>query len=116
MIKGIKFVSIPVSDQQRALDFYTNKLGFTVFTDQPFGEQRWIELGIPGSATRVALFTPDAHKDRIGTFAGISFVADDVELTYEQLSAKGVEFKGPPKKEQWGTFAIFVDCDGNQFV
>ena len=47
MIKGIKFVGVPVSDQQRALDFYTEKLGFRVITDQPFNDsQRWIELGI----------------------------------------------------------------------
>ena len=48
MIKQIKFVSIPVADQNRALDFYTDKLGFTIITDQPFDEkQRWIELRIP---------------------------------------------------------------------
>ena len=45
MIKCIKFVSIPVRDQDAALEFYTRKLGFTVFTDQPFNDkQRWIEL------------------------------------------------------------------------
>jgi catechol 2,3-dioxygenase-like lactoylglutathione lyase family enzyme len=47
MIKQIKFISIPVADQNRALDFYTEKLGFTIITDQPFDEkQRWIELRI----------------------------------------------------------------------
>ncbi|HET8547013.1 MAG TPA: VOC family protein [Bryobacteraceae bacterium] len=44
-------------DQQRAFDFYTQKLGFTIVTDQPFNDkQRWIELGIPGAQTRVVLF------------------------------------------------------------
>ncbi|MEY2526674.1 MAG: hypothetical protein QOE73_1445, partial [Verrucomicrobiota bacterium] len=44
MIKQIKFVSVPVADQDRALDFYTEKLGFTIITDQPFDDkQRWIE-------------------------------------------------------------------------
>ena len=48
MIKQIKFVSIPVADQNRALDFYTEKLGFTIITDQPFDDkQRWIELRVP---------------------------------------------------------------------
>ena len=48
MIKQVKFVSIPVEDQDRALDFYTEKLGFTIITDQPFDEkQRWIELRVP---------------------------------------------------------------------
>jgi len=52
MIKQIKFVSIPVADQNRALDFYTDKLGFTIITDQPFDEkQRWIELHVPKAET-----------------------------------------------------------------
>ena len=58
MIKQIKFVSIPVADQNRALDFYTEKLGFTIITDQPFDDkQRWIELRVPKAETRVVLFT-----------------------------------------------------------
>ncbi len=117
MIKSIKFTSIPVRDQDVALSFYTEKLGFSVFTDQHFnGKQRWIELSIPGAQTGVVLFTPDGHEDRIGKFTGISFLADDVQGTYEQLSAKGVEFVMPPKSESWGTSAIFKDPDGNQFV
>jgi predicted enzyme related to lactoylglutathione lyase len=117
MIKGVKFVSIPVRDQDKALEFYTQKLGFTIFTDQPFNEkQRWIELAIPSAQTGVVLFTPDGHEDRIGSFSGISLLADDVQTTYEQLAAKGVEFVMPPKKEEWGTSAIFKDVDGNQFV
>src|SRR5262245_33718344 len=52
MIKGIKFVGIPVRDQDKALEFYTKKLGFTVHTDQPFNDdQRWIELKAPGGET-----------------------------------------------------------------
>jgi catechol 2,3-dioxygenase-like lactoylglutathione lyase family enzyme len=117
MIKGIKFASIPVTDQDRALAFYTEKLGFAVATDAPFNDtQRWIELRIPGAETRVVLFTPDGHEDRIGTFSSISFVADDVVRTYEELSARGVEFSGPPQTADWGSFAIFKDPDGNSFV
>ena len=117
MIKSMKFASIPVRDQDKALEFYTKKLGFTVFTDQFFnGKQRWIELSIPGAKTGVTLFTPDGQEDRIGTFGGISFECDDVQKTYEDLAAKGVEFTKPPKTEQWGTSAVFKDCDGNQFV
>ena len=63
MIKQIKFVSIPVRDQNRALDFYTDKLGFTIITDQPFDEkQHWIELRIPKAETRVVLFTPGGRR------------------------------------------------------
>src|SRR5215510_6787606 len=105
MIKAIKFASVPVRDQQRALEFYTQKLGFKVATDQPFdGKQRWIELRIPGAETEVVLFTPPGYEDRIGTFAAISFVADNVEQTYNELAQRWVEFGQPPKKEQWGNF------------
>jgi Glyoxalase/Bleomycin resistance protein/Dioxygenase superfamily len=66
MIKQIKFVSIPIADQNRALDFYTDKLGFTIITDQPFDEkQRWIELRIPKVETRVVLFTPEGDEKRL---------------------------------------------------
>ena len=60
MIRGIKFASVPVTDQNRALAFYTEKLGFRLLTDQPFNDdQRWIELGIPGADTRIVLFRSD---------------------------------------------------------
>ena len=41
---------------------------------------------------------------------------DDVQRTYDELSARGVEFKGPPTRQSWGTFVIMLDPDGNQFV
>jgi catechol 2,3-dioxygenase-like lactoylglutathione lyase family enzyme len=117
MIKAMKFVSIPVRDQQKALEFYTTKLGFRIITDQPFNdEQRWIELGVGRSGTGVTLFTPSGHEDRIGTFTGISFVADDVKATWRELAAKGVVFIKEPQEADWGTSAIFADPDGNQFV
>jgi predicted enzyme related to lactoylglutathione lyase len=116
MIRGIKFASIPVRDQDRALAFYTEKLGFNILTDQPFGEQRWIELAIPGADTGVVLFTPDEHKSHIGTFSHISFWCDNIEKTYQQLLQRGVEFGGPPQKMEWGTFVTLKDPDGNQFV
>ncbi len=116
MITQLKFVGIPTRDQDRALAFYTEKLGFKVATDQPMGPQRWIELRIANSATRVVLFTPDGHESRIGTFFNGSFACDDVEATYRQLSARGVEFEAPPTAQPWGTFAKFRDPDGNTFV
>jgi predicted enzyme related to lactoylglutathione lyase len=117
MIKAVKFASVPVKNQDKALAFYTEKLGFGILTDQPMGEgMRWIELKIPGAQTGIVLFTPPGHEDRIGTFTGLSFHCDDVEKTHAELVAKGVEFVQPPKKESWGTSAIFKDPDGNAFV
>ena len=117
MIKGIKLVSIPTNDQDRALKFWTQQMGFVVHTDQPFdGNQRWIELRIASSDAHLVLFTTDDSKSQIGKFSAVSFYCDNVEKTYEELSVKGVEFLGPPKKAAWGTAAIFKDLDGNRFV
>ncbi len=117
MIKNVDLVTIPVADQQRALAFYTEKLGFSIFTNQDFSEkQRWIELKIGGAQTRVVLFTPDEHAARVGGFTGVTFNCDDLERTYAELRERGVEFATPPRKEPWGTMAILVDSEGNQFV
>jgi len=117
MIKGIKFVSIPVSDQDRALVFYTEKLGFRIVTDQQFDQtQRWIELEIPGADTGVVLFTPKGHEGRIGGFSAVSFHCDNLQRTWEELTARGVVFDAPPKKEPWGYYVMLRDPDGNQFV
>ena len=117
MIKTIKFVGVPVRDQDRALDFYTKKLGFAIATDQPFNDQqRWIELSIPGAQTGLVLFTPEGHESRIGEFQSISFVADNIQKTYDELVSRGVEFTGPPTTADWGSSAIFMDPDGNKFV
>jgi catechol 2,3-dioxygenase-like lactoylglutathione lyase family enzyme len=89
MIRGIKFACVPTRDQDRALKFYTEKLGFRVMTDQPFGAQRWIELGIPGAESQVVLFTPEGQEDRIGGFQPLAFWTDDVFAT-----ATGVEGEG----------------------
>jgi catechol 2,3-dioxygenase-like lactoylglutathione lyase family enzyme len=116
MIKGVKFASIPVTDQDRALAFYTEKLGLRLLTDQPFSDDlRWIELGIPGADTRVVLFNlGDALKP--GGQMNITFWADDVEATARELKSKGVQFVMEPKREDWGTAAAFKDVDGNTFV
>jgi predicted enzyme related to lactoylglutathione lyase len=117
MIKQIKFVSIPVADQNRALDFYTEKLGFTIITDQPFDEkQRWIELRVPKAETRVVLFTSEGDEKRIGTFMNVSYACNDIDKTYDELKTRGVEFTSRPKKEPWGSYATFKDSEGNSFV
>jgi predicted enzyme related to lactoylglutathione lyase len=117
MIRKLKFVSIPVRDQDRALDFYVNKLGFTLVTDQPMGPgQRWVEVRPPKGEAGVALFTPPGHENRVGTFTGISMECDDVQKTYDELKARGVEFEKPPKTESWGVAAIMRDSEGNQIV
>ena len=116
MITRLKFVSIPTRDQERALKFWTEQMGFEIATDQPLGEQRWIELKIPRGETGIVLWTQEGQEDRIGTFFNGSFSCDDIEFSYRQLSERGVEFVHAPKKQPWGHYAIFKDPDGNQFV
>jgi len=116
MIRGVKFASIPVADQDQAIAFYTEKLGFRLLTDAPFdGKQRWVELGIPSAETRVVLFRTD-QGPQPGGFMNVTFWAEDVEATAAELAARGVEFVSPATKAPWGTFAIFKDCEGNRFV
>jgi catechol 2,3-dioxygenase-like lactoylglutathione lyase family enzyme len=75
MVRGTKFVGIPVRDQDVSLKFYTQALGLKVVTDQPFTDtQRWIELLIPGAETGVALYTPEGHPRRIGEFQSVAFL------------------------------------------
>ena len=117
MIRGIKFIGVPVTDQDRALKFWTEAVGMKVATDQPFNEkQRWIELKIPGADTGISLFTPEGHEGRIGQFQSISFWCDDVFATADAMKRKGTVFAQEPKKEHWGTSAVFKDADGNTYV
>jgi catechol 2,3-dioxygenase-like lactoylglutathione lyase family enzyme len=113
MIRGVKFVSIPVADQDRALAFYTNVLGFRLLTDQPFSDkQRWLELGIPGADTRVVLFQ-FGETLKPGGLLNLALWSDDVDATARELKAKGVEFVMEPKKMPYGTTSVFKDIDGN---
>src|SRR3954453_18350292 len=107
MITHLKFMSIPVADQERALKFYTEKLGFKVATDQAMGpDRRWIELRIGTAQTRIVLFTMDGEEPRIGSRMNCPIACDDGESTYRQLSERGVEFEAPPQKQLWGSYCI----------
>ena len=117
MIRGIKFASIPTRNQDRALAFWTDRMGFVVATDQSFDDtQRWIELRIPGAETRLVLFTPAGHEERVGGFQSVAFWTDDIDATYDELQLQGVETLGPPRKEEWGSSLTFKDVEGNTFV
>src|ERR1700743_2318677 len=86
MITHLQFMSRPVVDQDRALKFYTNKLGFKVATDQEMGPgRRWIELRIGKAETRVVLFTMDGEEGRVATRMNCSIACDDVEATWRPL-------------------------------
>jgi catechol 2,3-dioxygenase-like lactoylglutathione lyase family enzyme len=117
MIRGVKFVTVPVRNQKEAVKFYTEKLGFRVLTDQPYDEkQHWIEIGIPGHDTKLVLFTAEFQEAQIGKPQPITFWSDDVMATAQVMKSKGVSFVMEPKTEEWGTAAVFEDQDGNQFA
>jgi catechol 2,3-dioxygenase-like lactoylglutathione lyase family enzyme len=89
MIRGIKFVGIPVRDQDVSLKFYTEQLGCKVVTDQPFGEgQRWIELLIPGAESGLALFTPKVTKIASASFNPFRFGATTCSLPRRHSNPK----------------------------
>ena len=116
MIRRIKFLGVPVADQDRALKFYTEKLGFELVADVPLEEgQRWITLRLPGAETQISLHTPVAQRKLIGTYINMAYEVADVQATYEELSAKGVEFADPPTPQSWGVYAVFMDSEGNSF-
>jgi predicted enzyme related to lactoylglutathione lyase len=118
MITKARAVNIYVEDQQRALDFYVDKLGFELRADQPNGpDMRWIEVAPPGADTTLILLTPQGLEARIGTWSNIVYDCDDMDATYAQLRDKGVEFSQPPEVQPWGMkMALFKDIDGNEFV
>ena len=113
----VKLVSIPVQDQQRSVEFFTEKLGFRVTTDQPMGpDQRWIELTPPGGGVRVVPYVVRGGEGHTGGFGGPVFTCTDVEAAFHELSARGVEFVQPYKVESWGASCVFKDPDGNMFA
>jgi catechol 2,3-dioxygenase-like lactoylglutathione lyase family enzyme len=119
MITQVKIVSITVNDQQKALEFYTEKLSFKLESDQPMGDDkgtRWIELSLPEGGTVISLYPPQGPESKAGGFSNIIFTCEDVAKTYEELKERGVAFVEPPKKEFWGTYCIFADPDDNRFV
>jgi predicted enzyme related to lactoylglutathione lyase len=117
MIKKVAKAGVYVSDQQRALDFYTDVLGFRLVTDQPMGEEsRWIEVAPDGDDTTLALWTPPGLEDRIGSFSGVVLSCDDIHATYAELRERGVEFTREPTDQPGGVMGTFKDVDGNEFV
>ena len=116
MITKAKTVGVYVSDQDRALDFYVNALGFEKRRDDPMGsEAGWIEVALAGAET-VSKITPAKVPMRSSSPGGVySTRCDDIRSTYEELRDRGVEFTEEPSEQPWGMWAQFKDVDGNEF-
>ncbi|MCH9612479.1 MAG: hypothetical protein S4CHLAM102_09700 [Chlamydiia bacterium] len=117
MITSIKHITIPVKDQERAIKFYTEKMGFEITTDVDFGlPQRWVELALPESDVKVVLFTPEGHENRIGTESNILFSTETIQETYDALKERGVEMTHDVTHESWGSYFGMKDSEGNAFI
>jgi len=122
VIKAISSVSVVVSDQDRSLAFYTQKLGFELQMDAPMGASRWIQLAPKGAQTSLVLAKPTEDmppeiyqrtKSMLGGFVNFIFDVDDMNATYAELSGRGVEFVDKPAQQPWGWWATIKDPGGN---
>ena len=117
MISNIRTVGVYVSDQDVALRFYTEALGFEVRADLSMGRQgRWLEVAPPGAQSRIVIYPREMMQDWDRRKPSVVFGCEDVDAEYRRLSGLGVEFSQMPTKMKWGSFAIFADPDGNEFV
>lgn len=121
MIK-IYVTSVPVEDQDKALDFYTQTLGFIKKKEVPLGEYKWLTVVSPEEQSGVELllepmaFEPARLYQQSLKEAGIpwtSFAVDDIEKEYERLSGLGVEFSIEPREAGPVKIAVLDDTCGN---
>ena len=108
----IEVIFVPVTDVDRAKDFYVNKLGFTADHDHKVKEGlRFVQLTPEGSACSIA-FGEGITEMKPGTQQGIMMVVDDVRAVSQELKERGVDITDI-EEQPWGTFAYFKDPDGN---
>jgi len=101
-MKTIEIITIPVSDQQKAKEFYI-KLGFQIIVEAPADHgQTWVQLGLPNQTTSISLLK----------FHGIIFETTDIEKEIQELKTKDIEV-GKIDNTPWGRFAWLKDPDGN---
>jgi catechol 2,3-dioxygenase-like lactoylglutathione lyase family enzyme len=117
-ISQVGTVMVPVSDQDRALEFYVEKLGFEKRSDMPFGEgDRWLEVAPRGAVTTIALVTPRPGEP-VGIMTRIGFTTDDADADHETLRSRGVDTDdevmrmGGPVPPMF----FFRDQDGNTLL
>lgn len=115
MIRYIKFAELPVSNQERAVNFYTGKLGFRILKDAPHAPGwRWIELGLDGAGTALLLTRGPATRE--DDAPALALVVQDVAETHDLLARVGVPFEQEPEPAPWDhaqTYALFRDSEGN---
>jgi len=116
----MRFTTVFIRDEDTAIDYYTNTLGFRLLADNPTPMgTRFLMFDPPGGGAKLVLTRPFREEDqpRVGGFTGIAWETDDLQATYERLTAKGVAFSEPPRQTPWGGLeAAFADPDGNAYM
>lgn len=117
-IAQVGTVIVPVSDQDRALEFFTEKLGFEKRTDAPYGNgQRWLDVAPAGGETTVAI-VPPMEGTPVGGDTGIAFTTDDVDADHATLRERGVDVDDEVMRmgEDVPPMFWFRDPDGNRYL
>jgi lactoylglutathione lyase len=120
VVGGVTKIVVEVEDQERAKRFWTETMGFELVQDSPYGEERWLEVRTPDKAVILALSPrqgerPAAQHPSLPT-SNVFFYAEDLQQTYEELRARGVEFPEPPVKQPFGWWSLFQDSEGTRFA
>jgi catechol 2,3-dioxygenase-like lactoylglutathione lyase family enzyme len=117
MFTKIRVISIPVINQQVALEFYRDVLGARVETDMPFGtddKTRWISMVLPGVETRITLVTWFPQMPP-GSLQGIVLATNDISAAHSELKMRGLMISDI-KNQPYGRECTFADPDGNGWV
>ena len=113
---NIELIHVPVTDVDRAKDFYVNKLGFHADHDQRVSEDlRFVQLTPPGSACSIAIGEGLGATLEPGSLDVIQVVIPDADAVLAELHAKGVEAEGVDE-QAWGRFITVRDPDGNRWT
>jgi catechol 2,3-dioxygenase-like lactoylglutathione lyase family enzyme len=116
-ITKLGVVCVPISDQERALEFYIGTLGFEKRADIPFGNgYRWVEVAPPGAATTIAI-VPPREGQSAGIETRVGFTTEDVDADHADLRARGVDADEAvmPMGDPVPPMFFFRDPDGNTF-
>jgi len=119
VVEGVSKVVIKVEDQDRALEFWTDAMGFELVRDSKYGEERWLEVRTPDRGLILVLQLreggPPSAPNALPT-ANVFFYCDDLARTYGELHSRGVEFAQPPVEQSFGWWSMFQDQEGNRFA
>jgi lactoylglutathione lyase len=118
MSEFIGTVNVFVRDQDTALKFYVEKLGWEVRRDDSMGPIRWIEVSPAGSQTTIVLVDsafPLFSAEKVGRYTELQIFTDDIQSLYPKLIEAGVDFPTPPENQPWGWHSVFADPDGNEY-